>query len=424
VTLTPGFASTVYNEYWKIWIDFNQNGNFSDAGELAFDAGALSSSTVSGNLNVPSTASLGTTRMRVSMKYNGAQTACETFSYGEVEDYSVNIIAPCPVPGGLDALNITSNSATLKWSSTDASGHDVRIRATGAPTWSTFSTTNTSISATGLSPATTYEFQVRSACSSSNSAYSGSFTFTTLNAGGAYCSSQGNDASYEWIAGVTVASIDNNTASNGGYADFTGISTNLEQGSSNAVTLTPGFSSSTYDEYWKIWIDLNQDGDFSDAGELVFDATGLSSATITKNLDIPLTATLGTTRMRVSMKYNGAQTACETFAYGEVEDYTVDIASAKMTSVSNIVKDVIDFNLYPNPTQNASVISFSIPIEAHSVVLNIYDLQGKLVHTNSWNGRDGEVKTTLSFDDLPGGVYQVSLQAGEFYGVKRLVVVK
>jgi hypothetical protein len=29
--------------------------------------------------------------MRVSMKYNAVQTTCETFSYGEVEDYTVNI---------------------------------------------------------------------------------------------------------------------------------------------------------------------------------------------------------------------------------------------------------------------------------------------------------------------------------------------
>ncbi|MPT35786.1 MAG: T9SS type A sorting domain-containing protein, partial [Flavobacterium sp.] len=45
----------------------------------------------SGSFTVPATALNGATRMRVSMKYSGIPTACEAFSYGEVEDYTVNI---------------------------------------------------------------------------------------------------------------------------------------------------------------------------------------------------------------------------------------------------------------------------------------------------------------------------------------------
>jgi len=48
------------------------------------------SSTVSGSFTVASGVDI-VTRMRVSMKYSGAPTSCETFTYGEVEDYTVNI---------------------------------------------------------------------------------------------------------------------------------------------------------------------------------------------------------------------------------------------------------------------------------------------------------------------------------------------
>jgi hypothetical protein len=34
------------------------------------------------------------------------------------------------------------------------------------------------------------------------------------------------------------------------------------------------------------------------------------------------------------MKYNAAQTACEEFSYGEVEDYTVNIGGAAITSIT------------------------------------------------------------------------------------------
>jgi hypothetical protein len=53
---------------------------------------ALSKTTpVSGSFTVPSSATTGSTRMRA-MSADGVPSACETFEYGEVEDYSVNIV--------------------------------------------------------------------------------------------------------------------------------------------------------------------------------------------------------------------------------------------------------------------------------------------------------------------------------------------
>jgi hypothetical protein len=46
---------------------------------------------VTGSFTIPATATDGATRMRVSMKYNAIPTSCEAFSYGEVEDYTVNL---------------------------------------------------------------------------------------------------------------------------------------------------------------------------------------------------------------------------------------------------------------------------------------------------------------------------------------------
>ncbi|NIM16060.1 MAG: PKD domain-containing protein [Candidatus Aminicenantes bacterium] len=136
-----------------------------------------------------------------------------------------------------------------------------------------------------------------------------------------YCASQGNIFSMEWIAGVQVGTM-NNPSGAAGYTDFTSITCNLTAGDTVNVVLTPGFSGSTYTEYWKIWIDYNGDHDFEDAGEEVFSGFGSStvsgSFTVQSGVDI-------VTRMRVSMKYAGYPTPCETFTYGEVEDYTADI---------------------------------------------------------------------------------------------------
>jgi Zn-dependent metalloprotease/plastocyanin len=124
-----------------------------------------------------------------------------------------------------------------------------------------------------------------------------------------YCNSQGNDYSYEWISRVVVAGMDNSSGAAGDNA---------------SVSLTPGFSGSTYTEYWKIWIDYNGDHDFNDAGEEVF--SGVGSSTVSGSFTVASVDIV--TRMRVSMKWNAAPTSCETFSYGEVEDYTVDISPA------------------------------------------------------------------------------------------------
>ncbi|MFN8394720.1 MAG: GEVED domain-containing protein [Bacteroidia bacterium] len=76
-----------------------------------------------------------------------------------------------------------------------------------------------------------------------------------------------------------------------------------------------------------MWIDLNNDKDFIDAGELVYDAGATSTTARTGSFTVPTTATATTTRMRISMKYNAAPTECEAFSYGEVEDYGVTLSS-------------------------------------------------------------------------------------------------
>ncbi|MCG8335465.1 MAG: M28 family peptidase [Proteobacteria bacterium] len=139
-----------------------------------------------------------------------------------------------------------------------------------------------------------------------------------------YCASQGNNVNYEWIDGVTIGTFSNPSGA-AGYSDFTSKVVNMTAGQSYATTLSPGFASSSYTEYWKVWIDFNRDGDFADSGEEVFSATGRSD--VNGSIAIPGSATTGTTRMRVTMKYNGVPGSCGSFTYGEVEDYTVDIGN-------------------------------------------------------------------------------------------------
>ena len=148
-----------------------------------------------------------------------------------------------------------------------------------------------------------------------------------------YCDSQGGDDAYDYIAGVEFGAINNSTPASGGYANFTSINTNVTINSTTTITLTPGFQGTAYTEYWRVWIDYNQDGDFTDANELAYDIGVASENVTTGSITVPSTALTGSTRMRVSMKYYDAADdstlpePCASFAYGEVEDYTLTIVA-------------------------------------------------------------------------------------------------
>lgn len=89
-----------YTAHTKVWIDWNQNYSFNDAGE-EYDLGTAtnvtngSSSLCPLNITIPANATYGTTRMRVFTKWsndNSDPTPCLTASFAEVEDYAINII--------------------------------------------------------------------------------------------------------------------------------------------------------------------------------------------------------------------------------------------------------------------------------------------------------------------------------------------
>ncbi|MDQ3140797.1 MAG: HYR domain-containing protein [Bacteroidota bacterium] len=88
--LTPGFLGTVYTVYWRIWIDYNDDGDFDDSNEyVGYGSGK---SKICGVITVPGSCycPMSSSRMRISMAYGGYPgNPCCMFTYGEVEDYCV-----------------------------------------------------------------------------------------------------------------------------------------------------------------------------------------------------------------------------------------------------------------------------------------------------------------------------------------------
>ncbi len=107
INFSAGFTSTIYTEYWRIYIDFNKDGDFADAGETIVSGSATGSGTYYATFSVPATATVGSTRMRVVMSDASTATSCGTFSYGETEDYTVNFTSSKTAKEGGSAIDNT-----------------------------------------------------------------------------------------------------------------------------------------------------------------------------------------------------------------------------------------------------------------------------------------------------------------------------
>ena len=262
--------------------------------------------------------------MRVSMQYDKYPPSCGNISYGEVEDYTVSFGPPPPPKPPI--ADFTADKTSV------AAGDQVHFTdqsANNPTSWSWTFEGGSPATSTAQNPVVTY-----------NTPGDYTVTLTVTNDAGndtetktayihvtekvvTYCSSQGNSQQYEWISKVEVAGFSNSSGASA-YSDFTGMTIPLTPGASASIGLTPGFSGGSYPEYWKVWIDYNNDGDFDDLGENVFSSNGNSK--VTGTFTVPATAS-GQTRMRVSMQYDKYPPSCGSFTYGEVEDYTVSFTT-------------------------------------------------------------------------------------------------
>ncbi|MBU3682295.1 MAG: T9SS type A sorting domain-containing protein, partial [Flavobacterium sp.] len=307
----------------------------------------------------------------------------------------------------LSASGTTATTTNLSWTAaTDnvaVTGYEVYQGATLKATVTTLT-----YAVTGLTASTAYTFSVKAKDAAGNSSTSNTVSVTTLTPTVTYCTSQGTSAANDRISKVVLGTINNTSTATTGYENFTAISTNLVRGVSNAFTITPFRSTSTRKEAYRIWIDFNNDGDFLDTGEQVYTQAAISATSVSGSFTVPAATTLGTKRMRISMKYNASPTSCELFASGQVEDYTVNI-TATARQEDNSAVDVL---VYPNPVEgNFLTVSES----AATADYRIYTVLGQVVAIGKVENNEVYV------GDITAGTYLIEFVMNDQTVVKRVI---
>lgn len=161
---------------------------------------------------------------------------------------------------------------------------------------------------------------------------------------GPYCESRATTTADGEIWNVTIGSFSNtsNCTQTGGpgstlsgYSNYTKVLApmNVPAGVSTPFSVHTSTCGGQFTGVLGIWIDLNGDGDFTDAGETMHMSPTFQYGTTvfrTGNFTIPCTATPGLTRMRVALIETGTSpiAPCGTYGYGETEDYAINIVNS------------------------------------------------------------------------------------------------
>jgi hypothetical protein len=455
VTISNGFA----DDQVLVWIDFDQSESF-EPGELVYTS-PLGVGPHTGPIVVPGNALLGQTRMRIRLHDSvlGGNTApCGTSTYGQVEDYTINISAGGPTPpndlctGAVPQDLEVGNTVTYTG---DNTGATVLEGTEFVVVWEAFTlSTCATVTVNYCVPGSVFEDflvnlatqcpDVLTGLQTGTVANNCTVTFIELQPGTyyipvlvdplltpvgpytitasavacpvGYCSASATDVNpnFEKISNVAFADINNPSTSPVGYEDFTAVVGNVTQGSSQDITVTiaNGFA----DDQVLVWIDFDQSESF-EPGELVY-TSPLGVGPHTGTIAIPVNASLGQTRMRIRLHDSvlGGNTApCGTSTYGQVEDYTINIdISTGLSEVGSL-----DLGVYPNPSNGDLFVRHNID---GPVVLDVLDIAGHVVYSAQRSLVSGEVAQLPLAGKLAAGTYILRVTGENIRGEQRVVV--
>lgn len=161
-----------------------------------------------------------------------------------------------------------------------------------------------------------------------------------------YCISSGTNSKYEYIKKITWNDIPYSTGNNNGYRDFTESVITITDPRKINFQFEAGFAGNyILTEFWMLYADWNKDGDFDDENEIILKSS--STIPLKGSFTIPEHIS-GKIRLRVIMTDAGNTKSCGPYAFGETEDYMIEVAEVQLRK-NTVINKTGRLKIYPIP---------------------------------------------------------------------------
>ncbi len=405
LSVTPTWTGTKYNEGISAWIDFNQDGDFTDSGEQIFSNAASQISPVTGTISIPSSALTGETRLRVSMKYNGTPTSCEAFDYGEVEDYTVNIGSggttdPDPTTctasvssfpysesfeSGLGAWS-QSTSDNIDWTRTNTATPSGSTGPTNASQGSNYLFVEASVEGTGYPNA---QAVLISPCFNLASVSNGNFTFK-----------------YHMYGDADMGTFSVDVTTNG----TTWISLWSQTGNKGNNWLDASINLSDYDGQ-TIKLRFNRTTGSTWKADIAIDALSLTSGTISSDKCAGVSAYVSTTSYSTGDRVTFQGDLYERTATGWINVGACGTARIEASGSVNSLQ-ALELSVYPNPLKGNILYIKSNTINIDFTIVNMLGQQ--VAKGNTTN-------KSLDVRDLESGMYLIQFNVNNTIETRKFI---
>lgn len=297
------------------------------------------------DVSIPLTSYAGSTNAKIKFNYfgdDGAALYIDEVSVAlppTVAPDCVTQTAPTNAATGIDYTAAVTLTWTAATTGPAAESYDVFLDTNANPTTLLGNQTGLTRDVTGLLASTTYYWKVIAKNETGDATGCSVFSFTTMaNPFAPYCGPINFVNNTEPITLVNFADINNVTSAtlNGtpDHENFTSITGHIIAGNAYTITIK-GNTDGDFTNRFMVFADWNQDGDFADTDEAytitqtITNSNGTDATQATQSLQVPPTATVGNTRMRVKKIYGTDFYAdpCVGTNYGQVEEYTLNVAA-------------------------------------------------------------------------------------------------